>query len=981
MILKRLTFLILLFVAVTSYSQVPETMSFQGILNDSNGDVVSDDSYTLEFELYDALTAGTKVWGPESHSAATVNGLYSVLLGGNGVPLDITNSFDSQYFLQVKVNGELLTPRIQLTTSPYAFTSRAVKGSDNVFPATGNVGIGTSSPTSELDVAGTVTAIGFSGAATNLTGLNATNITTGTLADSHLETVVDIGTLNTTGGINVGGTTDPGAGNLAVTGTVTATSYTGVGSGLTGLDATNITSGTLADSHLEAILDIGSLNTTGGINVGGTTDPGAGNLLVTGSATAISFVGDGSALTNLPPTSPIWTGSGDISYSGGSVGIGTATPASALDVVGTVTATSFTGDGGGLTNLASSPWTLAAPDVYYNVGGGNVGIGTSTPATELDVVGNVTATTFTGSGASLTALNAANITTGTIDNLRLDTDLQDLADGSLSGSIIGAGIDGANITDGTVTSAKISGTIAIAEGGTNATTATAARTNLGLVIGTNVQAYDAGLNSIAGLTTTADRMIYATASDTYAVTTLSGFGRSIIDDADEAAFKSTVNLEIGTDVQAYDTDLANLAVGNGTGLTSLPSIYGSALELQGAGPILRLDGTTGNPKLLFQENGVDKYQMEYLPASNYFSISETGVGEWIVIRDGGLVALGHNNPANKLHVKTGMPGAVAQLEQTDDANTASLLFNISGTEQWSIGSMGDNSFRMSNSTEPGTNDFLTVTNAGAGPQDMTFNTPFGYVFNTNGGQTIIDEFGRLSVNGSNSATVSTFNVETTSPAGFVMTVNADYALGTAGLVAFQQQGINQGLITVSGATVNYGAFTGSHFAQSDYDFERGQVVVMTGNYTFQNGMDYGEPVYEVTISKDANDSKVLGTYFSKTPHDGDIDMVSAVGNGDVWVVDKGENLVAGDYLISSNIPGQAMKDTGEFEVAYVFARVAEDVDWSQVIKKIDGVKHKKISIFYESFARNHKVEMLEKKLEDLREEVEQLKKFLYQTNY
>ena len=60
----------MLFVAITSYSQVPETMSFQGILNDSNGDVVSDDSYTLEFELYDALTAGNKVWGPESHSAA-----------------------------------------------------------------------------------------------------------------------------------------------------------------------------------------------------------------------------------------------------------------------------------------------------------------------------------------------------------------------------------------------------------------------------------------------------------------------------------------------------------------------------------------------------------------------------------------------------------------------------------------------------------------------------------------------------------------------------------------------------------------------------------------------------------------------------------------------------------------------------------------------------------------------------------------------
>lgn len=44
-----------------------------------------------------------------------------------------------------------------------------------------------------------------------------------------------------------------------------------------------------------------------------------------------------------------------------------------------------------------------------------------------------------------------------------------------------------------------------------------------------------------------------------ASTTISVFGASIIDDADEATFKATVNLEIGTDVQAYDADLTDLA--------------------------------------------------------------------------------------------------------------------------------------------------------------------------------------------------------------------------------------------------------------------------------------------------------------------------------------------------------------------------------------------------------------------------------------
>ena len=82
----------------------------------------------------------------------------------------------------------------------------------------------------------------------------------------------------------------------------------------------------------------------------------------------------------------------------------------------------------------------------------------------------------------------------------------------------------------------------IVAGGTGASTASAARTNLGLAIGTDVQAYDAGLLSIAGLTTLADRSIYTTASDTYAVYTLTAAGRAILDDADAAAQRTTLGL-------------------------------------------------------------------------------------------------------------------------------------------------------------------------------------------------------------------------------------------------------------------------------------------------------------------------------------------------------------------------------------------------------------------------------------------------------
>ena len=84
----------------------------------------------------------------------------------------------------------------------------------------------------------------------------------------------------------------------------------------------------------------------------------------------------------------------------------------------------------------------------------------------------------------------------------------------------------------------------VVAGGTGGSTASAARTALGLGIGTNVQAHDAGLTSISGLTTAADQMVYTTALDTYAVADLTAAGRALLDGVDAAAQRAT--LELGT---------------------------------------------------------------------------------------------------------------------------------------------------------------------------------------------------------------------------------------------------------------------------------------------------------------------------------------------------------------------------------------------------------------------------------------------------
>lgn len=152
-----------------------------------------------------------------------------------------------------------------------------------------------------------------------------------------------------------------------------------------------------------------------------------------------------------------------------------------------------------------------------------------------------------------------------------------------------------------------SGPLTIAKGGTNATTAGAARSNLGLTIGSAVQAWDADLDAlaalsgtntiyyrsgasswsavtvggllsfsggtlnigdaelaaIAGLTSAADKCFYFTGSGTAATFDCASWSRSVISAVNASAGRAAFGLAIGSDVQAYDAELAALA-----GLTS-----------------------------------------------------------------------------------------------------------------------------------------------------------------------------------------------------------------------------------------------------------------------------------------------------------------------------------------------------------------------------------------------------------------------------
>jgi hypothetical protein len=1073
---------------IPAQAQFNEQINYQGRLLDSTGSAVVDGTYAMSFRLYTVATSGSAIWTETLSGASEVtviDGLFSVMLGST-TPLSSVD-FNQTLYLGVTIEADSeMAPRKILGAVPAAFVANEAINANTVGGVAStsllrNDQVGTVTASSSSSILSVIQnglgkiASFFSGATEVFTILNNGNVGIGTSTPSSRLSVV--------GNAVIGG-------NLTATGTLTVGSLTGLLLGTNGT-VSAISTSTL---NLDLANTVGTLGATrGGTGLSAITQHqlligGAGNTWTQVSTSSLGLAGLSDLAAYLPLVGGSLTGnltlsgsvanivlgnnwlSGDGGDEGvfvsstGLVGIGTSTPSNKLDIwgsvqigtsstptllvdttnrqliIGATTTTNpaagiymhdreFTIDNSGHIGTYSVVAEPAGVLAFYATGGNiefrrnginglqltsngitinpnnsnsmdfiidgdvsnnllfadvsteNIGIGTSSPSSKLTVVGTAEVTGTT------------TLATTTVTNLTLTGAFRDATNSAgTSGMVLQS--------TGTSTRWVATSTLGITGGGGSSALSGLSDVSLsGLATGQLLSYNGSVWNNVATSSLGLGNGTFLGLSDTPSAYTanrimFTNSGATALTDSANLLFDgsqlATLNLAVsGTSTFSGTTTMASTSI-TGTlqmGTTSLASRFMLDVNNFSAAGIAGLNrfytGTNAaSGTVQFGEQGYFK---------NSATATTTIVGSMFRIEDSSTLG----NTVRGLEVQTNR-GSNTQGENTALSGFA-RTFGVRGFTSADAGGRFEPAggyFETGGTTQGnairGYSSSITSANLLALFQDTSTFSGTGLNIDLgNGTGSFTGKFLDLKVAGATRFNVASTGTMFTQGDVSIVTTDTDPAannvvgmyFGANGFASinrsgnpamnlgrsndgavlqFYSAGAVQGSVSIAGATVSYNAFTGSHFGlvstTTTLAYEKGTLLELTGENAHYNDDTTSEIIYGMQQTTTENSSRVIGTYLaslepSQPQSTTNPTLVMAVGNGHMWVADQGEDVEAGDYLISSNITGHAEKDSSTSSVSYIIARASEDIDWNSVDEDIDGVKHKLITVFFENFTR------------------------------
>lgn len=432
----------LLIIPALSLAATPQLVSVHGKLTDTLNNPYSGNKNFI-FRIYTASSGGsplyTEFWNTSSQQVSLAyGGYFSVLLGSQTA---LTLPFDQQYWLEISIEGETLSPRYRLGSTPYTYranitdnlaananasgtlnmnsqsiTNAAWLNATNINVSSnayfgGNVGIGTASP-SDLLTVGSGSAASNKGITIN-GGTNAGN--GGGLQFQRGGSTIGwvgpeswyFGNTNNNNNTIIASTNNLSFfTNGAVTPSIyiTTSGYVGIGTTAPANGKLQVTDGRIAITGNNVVLDL---------------RPNSGEAVVQSAANGNSLGLYGTDNISLYTLGGGWASKMFIA-SGGNVGIGTAGPGTLLEVSAADSSNQLrvrrTGSSLGYGDIYANSNGLnivggGGANVLLNPAGGNVGIGTAIVGANLNISNAAqTACSYINAGStSFTACSSRDI--------------------------------------------------------------------------------------------------------------------------------------------------------------------------------------------------------------------------------------------------------------------------------------------------------------------------------------------------------------------------------------------------------------------------------------------------------------------------------------------------------------------------------------------------------------------------------------------